>query len=107
VLRSAIRQAIRWQLVLNDPTQGVQLPRQQCTRTAAGGRASQLVKGNRKFIKSLADNFRSNEWQYYVVTVQPGFKCASILSSGKIQGLVSSAYEWITNAGATFVIWGS
>lgn len=30
VLRSAIRQAIRWQLLLNDPTRGVQLPRQQC-----------------------------------------------------------------------------
>jgi len=29
VLRSALRQAIRWQLLLNDPTQGVQLPRQQ------------------------------------------------------------------------------
>src|SRR5260370_42044092 len=29
VLRSAMRQAIRWQLLLNDPTQGVQLPRQQ------------------------------------------------------------------------------
>ncbi|MBZ5664208.1 MAG: site-specific integrase [Acidobacteriia bacterium] len=30
VLRSAMRQAIRWQLLFNDPTQGVQLPRQQC-----------------------------------------------------------------------------
>ena len=29
VLRSALRQAIRWRLLLNDPTQGVQLPRQQ------------------------------------------------------------------------------
>ena len=29
VLRCALRQAIRWQLLLNDPTQGVQLPRQQ------------------------------------------------------------------------------
>src|SRR5258708_3926403 len=29
ILRSALRQAIRWQLLLNDPTQGVQLPRQQ------------------------------------------------------------------------------
>jgi integrase len=28
-LRSALRQAVRWQLLLNDPTQGVQLPRQQ------------------------------------------------------------------------------
>jgi hypothetical protein len=77
------------------------------SRTNASGRGSQLVKGSRTFIKSLAENFRSNEWQYYVVVVQPGFKCASILSSGKIQGLVTSAYEWITNAGATLVIWGS
>jgi integrase len=30
VLRAAIRQAIRWQLLLADPTQGVQLPCQQC-----------------------------------------------------------------------------
>jgi len=30
VLRAAIRQAIRWQLLLTDPTQGVQLPRPQC-----------------------------------------------------------------------------
>jgi integrase len=30
VLRAAIRQAIRWQLLLVDPTQGVQLPSQQC-----------------------------------------------------------------------------
>src|SRR5436190_1517450 len=29
VLRSALGQAIRWGLLLNDPTQGVQLPRQQ------------------------------------------------------------------------------
>lgn len=29
VLRAAIRQAIRWQLLLTDPTLGVQLPRQQ------------------------------------------------------------------------------
>jgi integrase len=29
VLRSALRQAIRWQLLIGDPTQGVQLPRQQ------------------------------------------------------------------------------
>lgn len=29
VLRSALRQAIRWQLLLSDPTRGVQLPRQQ------------------------------------------------------------------------------
>jgi integrase len=30
VLRAAVRQAIRWQLLLNDPTQGVELPREQC-----------------------------------------------------------------------------
>jgi integrase len=30
VLRAAIKQAIRWQLLLNDPTQGVELPREQC-----------------------------------------------------------------------------
>jgi integrase len=30
VLRAAMRQAIRWQLLLNDPTQGVELPREQC-----------------------------------------------------------------------------
>lgn len=30
VLRASIRQAIRWQLLLNDPTQGVELPREQC-----------------------------------------------------------------------------
>jgi integrase len=30
VLRAAIRQAIRWQLLLNDPTQGVELPRELC-----------------------------------------------------------------------------
>ena len=30
VLRAAMRQAIRWQLLLADPTQGVQLPSQQC-----------------------------------------------------------------------------
>ena len=30
VLRAAIRQAIRWQLLLADPTQGVQLPSPQC-----------------------------------------------------------------------------
>jgi integrase len=30
VLRAAIRQAIRWQLLLADPTQGVQLPSSQC-----------------------------------------------------------------------------
>jgi integrase len=30
VLRAAIRQAIRWQLLLADPTQGVQLPNPQC-----------------------------------------------------------------------------
>ncbi len=30
VLRAAIRQSIRWQLLLNDPTQGVELPREQC-----------------------------------------------------------------------------
>jgi len=30
VLRAAIRQAIRWQLLVADPTQGVQLPSQQC-----------------------------------------------------------------------------
>jgi hypothetical protein len=76
-------------------------------RTKADGRASELVKGSRPFIKSLVDSFRSNEWHYYVVVVQPGFKCMSILSSGKVQGLVTSAYEWITNAGAGFVIWGS
>jgi integrase len=28
VVRSALRQAVRWQLLLNDPTEGVQLPRQ-------------------------------------------------------------------------------
>ena len=31
VLRAAIRQAIRWQLLITDPTQGVQLPSPQCT----------------------------------------------------------------------------
>jgi integrase len=30
VLRAAFRQAIRWQLLLIDPTQGVELPREQC-----------------------------------------------------------------------------
>ena len=30
VLRAATRQAIRWQLLLSDPTQGVELPREQC-----------------------------------------------------------------------------
>jgi integrase len=30
VLRAAIRQAIRWQLLLADPTQGVQIPSPQC-----------------------------------------------------------------------------
>ena len=31
VLRAAIRQAIRWQLLLSDPTQGVQLPSAHCS----------------------------------------------------------------------------
>jgi hypothetical protein len=39
--------------------------------------------------------------------VQPGFKVSSILKSSKVQGLVTSAYEWITNAGASLVLWGS
>jgi hypothetical protein len=30
VLRAAVRQGIRWQLLINDPTQGVELPREQC-----------------------------------------------------------------------------
>jgi integrase len=30
VLRAAIRQAIRWQVLLSDPTRGVELPREQC-----------------------------------------------------------------------------
>ena len=30
VLRAAIRQAIRWQLLLSDPTHGVQLPSPHC-----------------------------------------------------------------------------
>jgi len=30
VLRAAIRQAIRWQLLLHDPTQGAELPGEQC-----------------------------------------------------------------------------
>ena len=30
VLRAATRQAIRWQLLLNDPTQGVELPHERC-----------------------------------------------------------------------------
>jgi integrase len=30
VLRAAIRQAIRWQLLLSDPTQGIEFPREQC-----------------------------------------------------------------------------
>jgi integrase len=46
VLRAAIRQAIRWQLLLNDPTQGVELPREQCREmsvltTEAGSIVSQ------------------------------------------------------------------
>lgn len=32
VLRASIRQAIRWQLLLSEPTQGVELPREQCRK---------------------------------------------------------------------------
>ena len=35
VLRAAIRQAIRWQLLLNDPTKAVELPREQCREMSA------------------------------------------------------------------------
>lgn len=43
VLRAAIRQAIRWQLLLADPTQGVQLPGQQCREMSVLNRAGSIV----------------------------------------------------------------
>jgi len=45
VLRAAIRQAIRWHLLLSDPTQGVQLPSPQCREMSVGAhdRAGSII----------------------------------------------------------------
>jgi integrase len=49
VLRAAIRQAIRWQLLLADPTQGVQLPSPQCREMSV-----LTTEQARRFLKSAS-----------------------------------------------------
>ena len=51
VLRAAIRQAMRWQLLLSDPTQGVQLPSQQRREMSV-----LTTEQARSFLRAAADS---------------------------------------------------
>jgi hypothetical protein len=96
---------------------------QQACRTAVWARSPQLlseivrhtkaprnapiIKGSRQALLALAREFRSNEGHYRVVAVQPGCNLGKVRGSAKVWGLVVAAYQWLADADADFVLWGS
>jgi len=70
-------------------------------------RETKLVKGSAANLEKLAATFRPYEWQFEVVIVNPGIDCAKIVKSRNTNILLTTCYEWISNAGATLKVIGS
>jgi len=70
-------------------------------------RRSPVLKGGRNDVVALERQFRSNEWKYSVVAVQPGCDCGEAIKSKKVYGLIVAAYQWHLDANAEFSLWGS
>ena len=72
VLRAAIRQAIRWQLLLADPTQGVQLPCPQCREMSV-----LTTEQARSFLKTAS---RSPQACLFAVALTTGMRPSEYLA---------------------------
>jgi superfamily II DNA or RNA helicase len=70
-------------------------------------RSSPIVKGRCADLENIAKTFRSNEWTYQVVAVQPGCDSAKLRKSKKVYGLVVAAYQWLLDSGGIFSFWSS
>jgi len=82
------------------------LMKELCNRTQ-NSRKSSILKGDFIQLKWFADGFKSNEWKYSVVVVQPGFDCKKIAASPKVCPLFVSVYEWLSARNAELFVWGS
>lgn len=76
-------------------------------RIEGNNRPTSVVAGDLADLKKIASEFAPNEWTFEIVVVQPGFDCDAIPSSKELRPLLTSAYEWIRNCGASFRIWGN
>jgi superfamily II DNA or RNA helicase len=70
-------------------------------------RSSPITKGSRKDLQKIAGQFRSNEWTYKVIAVQPGCDGAKLPKSRKVCGIVVAAYQWLLDSGSLFSLWSS
>ncbi len=70
-------------------------------------RSSPISKGVRVDLENLANHFRSNEWKFRVVAVQPGCEFVKALRSPRVYPLLVAAHQWLLDVGAEFSFWGS
>jgi hypothetical protein len=70
-------------------------------------RSSPIIKGSLADLQKIADSFRSNEWTFQIVAVQPGCDSTKLPKSKKVYGIVVAAYQWLLDSGGVFSLWAS
>lgn len=60
-------------------------------------------------LRTLASDYKANEWQFIVKAVQPGCDIDKLLrqSQSHVYHGLRTVREWLMQAGAEFLIWGS
>lgn len=76
----------------------------QLKRQVKERKASHFVQGT--ITENQAKTFRSAQWTYRVVIVQPGFDLNQLGRNKKMAPLLSSVYDYLLPAGAELEIWG-
>ena len=70
---------------------------------------TKILNGKRSRLTALASTYRTNEWSYHVLAVQPGCKIATLKSARKshVYTGLHVIREWLLQANATLTVWGS
>lgn len=67
---------------------------------------TRLVVGTPQELKTLADRFHANEWQFEVVLVNPGIDCQRSITKRNTNTLLIACYEWLGVANAKLKVIG-
>lgn len=70
-------------------------------------RNSPISKGTRQDLENIAKHFRSNEWKFRVIAVQPGCDFQKARKSPRVYPLLVATYQWLLDVGADFSVWGN
>ncbi len=69
-------------------------------------RNSPILKGARIDLENMTAHFRSNEWTFRVIAVQPGCDFQKAVKKPRVYPLLVATYQWLLDVGAEFSLWG-